>query len=284
MNGPITETGQLTDALLERFAALIYAKCGMRITSQKRALLSNRLRRRLRATGDTDFESYYRRLISLPAQHPEWDQFLQEVTTHESYLFRDEAHWRWFQAEFLPGAWSAAERRERGRELRIWSAACSTGDEAYTIAACVAARLPQFAEWRVEILGTDIGVSALADAERGAFGARAMRLVPREFRQRFFEENRAGESWTARPLLRQMLTFRRHNLLEPLRARPFHAVFLKNVLIYFDAASKRAALQQIARMLLPGGYLICGAAEGVMGMLPGFHRIHPWLYQQRSEG
>ncbi len=270
----------LGDALLERFSALIYERSGVRVPPQKKTLLSNRLRRRLRATGLPSFDAYYRRLTELPENHPEWAEFLQEVTTHETYLFRDEVHWTWLQRVYLPEVILAASRGERPRELRFWSAACSTGDEAYTIAACIASRLPQIDQWRVEILGTDLGAGAIARAQEGKFGARAMRLVPPEIRRRFFIEDRASQTWTAGPELRSMVTFRRHNLMTPIISRPFDMVFLKNVLIYFDAESKRRALKYVGGAVRPGGYLVTGAAEGVLDLLPGFVRLQSWLHRK----
>lgn len=270
----------LSDSLLERFSALIYTRSGVRVPLHKKALLSNRLRRRLRATGLPDFDAYYRQLCLLPSNAPEWAEFLQEVTTHETYLFRDEVHWTWFQNTYLAEISAAATRGDRPRELRIWSAACSTGDEAYTIAACVAARLPNFSQWRVEILGTDLGAGAVAQAEQATFGLRAMRLVPADVRRRYFDEDRAAQTWTAAPLLRRMVTFRRHNLMTPLVSRPFDVAFLKNVLIYFDAGSKRTALSYVGDALRPGGYLVTGAAEGVADLVRGFARVQSWLHRK----
>jgi chemotaxis protein methyltransferase CheR len=280
MNQPPWSNSVLSDPLLDGFAALIYAQSGIRVSEHKRALLSNRLRRRLRATGEQDFSAYFQRLRSLPSHDPEWGHFLQEVSTHETYLFRDEAHWQWFGGVFAAEHSAAARRGRRTRQLRVWSAACSTGDEAYTIAACLAARLSDLDSWKLEILGTDLGAEAIAHAERGVFSARSMRMVPQVYRRRFFEENRREGTWTARPVLRRMTAFRRHNLMTPLGGSPFDVVFLKNVLIYFDSASKRVVLEHVAQMLTSGGYLVCGAAEGVFDLLSGFDRIQPWLYRK----
>ena len=170
---------QVSEAELARFAALIYARTGIRVSPQKRTLLSNRLRRRLRVTGIAGFGAYYEHLKRLRSHDPEWDAFLQEITTHETYLFRDEKHWEWFCREFLAECQAQAAAGQRRRTLRIWSAACSTGDEPVTAACCAAACLADFSQWSVRIVGTDIGVGALEQARAGVFGQRAMRLVPR---------------------------------------------------------------------------------------------------------
>jgi chemotaxis protein methyltransferase CheR len=276
---PIGRVEQVSDSLLNRYAELIYARTGIRISPQKKMLLSNRLRRRLRSTGIKDFEAYHEHLKRLPARDPEWDAFIQEITTHETYLFRDESQWNWFRNEYLPDL-AASHRSARERpSLRIWSAACSTGDEAYTLACCVAACL-DLSRWHVHILASDIGVGALEQAKASVFGARAMRLVPTDYKRRFFTKARDVEAWNAAPVLTGMLTFRQHNLMEPLHERPFDLVLLKNVLIYFNAQSKATVLHNARAVVRPDGLLVSGMAEGVGDYLRDFQRLKPWLFRK----
>jgi chemotaxis protein methyltransferase CheR len=271
---------QVSDAELAKFAELIYARTGIRVSPQKKTLLSNRLRRRLRDTGIASFDDYYKHLCNLRPNAPEWDAFLQEVTTHETYLFRDESQWDWFQHDFLPAHDADCRKSGRPRSLRIWSAACSTGDEAMTIACCVAACLANFSNWNVQIVGTDIGVGAVEQARTAVFGDRAMRLVPENYRTRFFTKAKDAQIWQAKPMLTAMASFRQHNLMAPLRESPFDLVFLKNVLIYFDAASKLTVLSNVRSAIRPGGLLVAGAAEGVSDLIKDFERIQPWLYRK----
>jgi len=270
---------QVTDAELARYAELIYQRTGIRVPPQKKTLLSNRLRRRLRETGIVGFAAYYDHLTRLKPSDPEWDAFLQEITTHETYLFRDEAQWKWFGAVYLPRLAEEA-RHGRRRSLRIWSAACSTGDEAYTAACCIAASLPNYAQWQIRILGTDIGAGAVETARAGRFGARAMRLVPESYRKRYFVKTADAEIWEARPVLTGMVEFRQHNLMHPLRERPFDLVFLKNVLIYFAAASKRQVVNHVRSLICPGGLLVAGPTEGIGDLLKDYVRLQPWLHQR----
>ena len=157
----VMTTEQVTDVQLSRYAKLIYDRTGIKISPQKKTLLSNRLRRRLKATGISGYDKYYQHLRQLSDDDLEWDLFLEEITTHETYLFRDDAQWKWFVDTYLPSLQAAVRNGERKQTLRIWSAACSTGDEAYTIASCVADRLINASQWKIEIVGTDIGVGAL---------------------------------------------------------------------------------------------------------------------------
>jgi chemotaxis protein methyltransferase CheR len=270
---------QVSDAQLSRYAELIYARTGIRVSPQKKLLLSNRLRRRLRSTGIGTFEEYYEHLKKLPHRDPEWDAFVQEITTHETYLFRDETHWEWFRNEYLPGLAAAnPSSRQRG-SLRIWSAACSSGDEAYSAACCIAAH-PDVSRWQVHILGTDIGLGALEQAKAGVFGQRAMRLVPADYQRRFFKKASDVDAWTAMPVLTDMLAFRQHNLMEPFHERPFDLVFLKNVLIYFGKQSKTTVLHNVRAAMRPGGLIVTGMAEGVADLLRDFQRLRPWLFRK----
>ena len=276
----INKDAQVSDAQLARYASLIYDKTGIRISPQKKTLLSNRLRRRLRATGLTCFDAYFNKLKSLLANDPEWDAFLQEITTHETYLFRDTVQWDWLRDKYLADLQSAARRGEREKKLNVWSAACSTGDEAYTIASCIADRLMGNSEWKINILGTDIGVGALESARAANFGERAMRHVPAEYKRKYFTSDQVRETWEPKPQLRDWMKFKQHNLLQPMRHEPFDLIVLKNVLIYFDAASKEPVADHICRALKPGGFLITGPAEGVSDNLTSLTRIQGWLHQK----
>ena len=270
---------QVTDAQLSRYADLIYARTGIRVSPQKKALLSNRLRRRLRSTGIETFEQYYQHLKRLPPKDAEWDAFLQEITTHETYLFRDQSHWDWFRDVYLPER-VAARPKTGPAWLRIWSAACSTGDEAFTAAVCIAACMTDLSRWKIQILGTDIGKGAIEQAKKPVFSDRAMRLVPDAYKKSYFSKSKNADVWQPKSILTDMVSFRQHNLLEPLRERSFDLVFLKNVLIYFDRDSKIQAMAQIKAALRPGGLLVAGPADGAAELLRDYQRINSWLMRK----
>ncbi|UUO08764.1 protein-glutamate O-methyltransferase CheR [Blastopirellula sp. J2-11] len=269
----------VTDSQLKRYAKLIYDVAGVEISPHKKQLLSNRVRRRLKVTGIDSFEAYYKKLVALPVTDEEWDHFLQEVTTHETYLFRDDSNWNWFRTEYLPQIVSEARTSGRAKKLRVWSAACSTGDEACTVACCAAEAIAAHSQWEIKILGTDIGVGAVRDATAAKFNERAMRLTPPLLRKKFFDEIKGEACWTPKPQLRKTMSFRQHNLLDPLNERPFDVIFLKNVLIYFNTESKLRVLENIKRVMQPGSLLVLGAAEGVSELLSGYERVKSWLYR-----
>lgn len=267
----------VTPSQLQRYAALVYEKIGVTIPAQKTTLLSNRLRRRLRATGIKSYDEYYAKLVSSSVTDPEWQAFLQEITTHETYLFRDEVHWKWFSDDFLRNVRDEGARGTRPKTLRIWSAACSTGDEAATIACCIAEVIPEAKEWRIEIVGTDIGAGSVAQAKAATFNERSMRNVSPARRTRFFTHTPDGR-YQLKPELQRWQQFRVHNLLKPLGDRTFDVVFLKNVLIYFDKPSKRRVIEAMRGSMRPGTYLVTGAAEGVADLLGEFESLQAWLH------
>lgn len=269
----------VTPQQLDRFAKLIYQRIGVTISPQKITLLSNRLRRRLKQNNFADYDAYYEFLAKAPPSHAEWEGFLQEVTTHETYLFRDPHHWEWLRDKYVPELMSGVRAGRRRPQVRVWSAACSSGDEATTIACCFADRLPSLTEWKVEILGTDIGADTVRQARSTTFGERAIRLVPDSYRKRFFSKSDDGRTLVAKSAIRDLLRFEVHNLLEPLREQPFDLIVLKNVLIYFDAASKRRVLANIRAALRPGGTIITGPADGATEFLKDLETTQGWLHR-----
>ena len=167
---------ELTDGEYQKYCELIYRITGIRITENKRVMVSNRVRRRLRATGIAGFAHYYAFLIS-PAGADEMPLFLDAITTNETYFFRDTQNYDWLGNLFLPEIIQQAALRKRSKTLRIWSAACSTGEEPYSVALKVLAKKQVMAGWRITILGTDLSGAVLNAARAGIYDARAVHLI-----------------------------------------------------------------------------------------------------------
>jgi chemotaxis protein methyltransferase CheR len=270
---------ELTDDEFGRFRALIYRVAGIRIPPTKRVMVSNRLRRRLRATGIVGFSAYYAHLTSA-AGEGEMPRFLDEITTNETYFYRDLQHYQWLAEAFLPEVAQQAGLRRRPRRLRIWSAACSTGEEPYSIALKLLASRPQLPGWSLTVLGTDLSEAALDSARAASYDEKAMRLVPLDERRTRFDHDAAAGRWTLKPEARALVSWRAHNLLTPLREEPFDCIFIKNVLIYFDEDSKRVVVGRLIDQLAEGGYLVVGPTEGIHKMLDPLARHRTWLYQK----
>src|SRR5271168_1680015 len=146
---------ELTEEEYRKFCELIYRVAGIRIAENKRVMVTNRVRRRLRATEIKTFAEYYSFLIS-PAGNVEMPLFLDAITTNETYFFRDTQNYDWLGDTFLPEILQQAIARKRPKSLRVWSAACSTGEEPYSIALKLLARKPLLTGWRMTVLGTDL--------------------------------------------------------------------------------------------------------------------------------
>ncbi len=272
---------ELTDEEFKKFCALIYRVAGIRIADNKRVLVANRVRRRLRATGIKTFAEYYAFLTS-PAGGGEMPLFLDAITTNETYFYRDHQHYQWLGQAFLPEILEHAAQRKRPRVLRIWSAACSTGEEPYSIALKVMAVKQQFSGWRINLVGTDLSGSVLASARTGSYDERAVHLVGPDERRRYFEEDAKTKRWAVKNEVRSMVTWKLHNLLAPLKEEPFDCIFLKNVLIYFDTASKQTVVRNVLAAMGKGAYLVIGPTEGIYTMLDPLTKLKPWLYQKQS--
>ncbi len=270
---------ELTDEECARFCGLIYRAAGIRIADNKRVMISNRVRRRLRATGIASFKEYYTFLTS-PAGTGEMPLFLDVITTNETYFFRDPQHYQWLGKEFLPEIARRAAGHKHPRRLRIWSAACSTGEEPYSMAIEILEKRPLFAGWKVQVLGTDISGAALADARAGRYDARSVRHVDPGRLLAFFDEDRETGLWTVKPDVKAQVAWKLHNLLSPLHDEPFDCIFIKNVLIYFDKESKQVVVKNLVAALAAGGFLVVGPTEGVHNMLDPLVRVRPWLYQK----
>ena len=213
----MTETGTLGDEDFQRFLALIYRVSGISIPTTKRVLVSNRVRRRLKATGIADFPAYYSYLTSR-AGAAEMPRFLDEITTNETYFFRDAHQYAWLGQKFVPEMAELGRKNARPKRLRIWSAAASSGAELYSIALTLAEQRGQIPRWPISLLGTDLSEAVLEEARIGSYDERVLRHVSPEMRGRYFSHDATARRWTIKPEIRAMATWKTHNLLMPLES------------------------------------------------------------------
>ncbi|MGY8770369.1 MAG: CheR family methyltransferase [Pirellulales bacterium] len=181
----------------------------------------------------------------------------------------------------MPELLKEVSQNKRPKNQRVWSANCSTGDEGHSIACCVLDGIGLQQGWKINIVGTDIGVGAVEKAREGVFNQRAMKLVPPVMKKRYFDQMGKVDVWKAKPTISKLINFKQHNLLNPVSERPFDLVFLKNVLIYFNNESKKTAIKHVANAMKPGSYLVAGGAEGIGDLMQGYERLHPWLFRKQ---
>lgn len=249
-----------TEREFRLFQQLVYEHAGIHLAPVKRALLSGRLSRRLRELGLRTFGAYYEFMQA--HGDDERTEFINRITTNETSFFREPNHFEFLQREIL-------SRAERGRPLRIWSAGCSTGEEPYSIAMLVREALGDGA---AEILATDISTRVLAEAAAGEWPIEKASQIPITLLRNHMLKGIGPKHghFAARPELRQMIQFAPLNLNDdlayaPLR-RQFHAIFCRNVLIYFDRESKLRVIANLLDCLTPDGFLFVGHAESLSGV------------------
>jgi chemotaxis protein methyltransferase CheR len=246
-----------------RISEMIYADAGIQLSEGKAALVYARLAKRLRALRMQAFRDYCD-LVASPAGSDERQEMLTSLTTNVTKFFREPHHFEHMRAHVLkPFAQGAA----RGGRLRLWSAACSTGQEPYTIAIALLSAWPDAVNHDVKILATDIDRNVLATAEAGVYAENLLEGVSAEQRKRFFEPAGAGGSGLrVNAAIRKLVTFRQFNLVEawPMSG-PFQAIFCRNVVIYFDEPTQQAIWEKFAPRLTPEGALYIGHSERVTG-------------------
>ncbi len=248
---------------------LLKAESGLNLGDDKREMVEGKLRPLLKELGLSSHSQLLLALFKPGAEHLR-ARVAQAVTVQESYFFRDRVPFQYFADVMLPAPMA---RREETRRLRIWCAAAATGQEPYSLAMVLAGKERVLAGWTVEIVATDFVEDALAKARKGVYsqfevqrGLPVTQLI-KHFRQ-------VGSAWEIDPALRDGVDFRAHNLLDDCGALGlFDVIFCRNVLIYFDEATKRAVLARLAGQLASDGTLVLGAAETVTGLSAEFMAV-----------
>ncbi len=251
--------------------AEIHAHCGLWYRDGSAYLLEKRLQPRLQALGLSDFSAYHRHLRFDPAREAELDEAADILTTNETYFYREPYQLNAFTREILP-AIAAANARQR--RLRILSAGCSTGEEAYTLAALVK-ESGQFEGWDVEIVGSDISRRCVAQARAGAYGEHAFRMPDAATMRRWFHLR--GGKWVVDEALRAMVRFQRENLVAPNAlgtVSRLDVVFCRNMMIYFDLPARRALLKRLHQKMREGGWLLLGHSESLLNVTADFELVH----------
>jgi chemotaxis protein methyltransferase CheR len=274
----------VTDREFREFAAFVHRQTGIALNETKRPLVCARLRKRLRYYGYVRLQQYYNHLTERDPEGDELVRMVNALTTNKTDFFREAHHFTLLRTELLA-------RRAAGdgpRRLRVWSAGCSSGEEAYSIAFTVLAGLPDAADWDVRILASDIDTEMLARAERGVYPADRAAGVPATLRERFFLRGRGASAGLVRvrPEATRLVTFRRINLRDeswPIRIA-FDAIFCRNVLIYFDRALQQDVVGRLVDYLQPGGCLFLGHSESLLGMGTGLRPVGKTVYRKVPHG
>ncbi len=262
----------------EDFAALrdlVKSLTGINLSDQKRELVYGRLSRRLRALQLASFQQYRKLLAANPQ---ELVQLTNAITTNLTAFFRERHHFDYLREQVLA---PIAADPCAARRVRIWSAGCSTGEEAYSIAMTVIEALPDLTRWDVRILATDLDSDVLARARAGIYASERMRGMDPERLGRFFTEHRAGTavSYQVVPELAALITFKQLNLMHNLPMKgPLDAIFCRNTVIYFDKDTQRDLFRRIAVLQQSGGKLFLGHSESLFQVSDDYTLIGRTVY------
>ena len=245
-----------------KLRALIYKETGMLFEDKKDYYISARVQQRMEKTGSKSFNEYYHTLL-FSNPRDELQRFIEAITINETYFFRDFPQLQGFAEKVLP---PYLERKKTARDLKlkIWSAACSTGEEAYTLSIIFQEMIDDYSKWNTEILATDVDRNVLDHASKGLYGERSMKDTPLPYKQKYFL--RQDDEWQVLKHTKDPIKFLQLNFIDRLAMRSIQGldfVFCRNVLIYFDDDSRKKVINSLYDSLNPGGYLFLGHSESI---------------------
>ncbi|HXU74161.1 MAG TPA: protein-glutamate O-methyltransferase CheR [Polyangia bacterium] len=273
--------GRIDDQSFALLSRLVHRVAGIHLPPPKRALVEARLSRRLRAVGAPTFLDYYH---YASRDEAELVQLVDAITTNETRFFRDPAHFALLRERVVPRWHALAAAGRRSAHVRAWSAACSTGEEPYSLAMTLQAELEP--GWRTEVLATDLSTRVLKQAQAGEWPVERARQVPEPYRKRFLLRGTGQHEGRMRAVssLKESIRFLRCNLhRDVLPAAQHDVIFCCNVLIYFDRPTRRAVVARLLERLAPDGLLFLGSAEIVDPGLP-VRKIAPNVYAHAASG
>jgi len=267
---------KLSDKDFEVFRDFIYNHCGIYFHTSKKYFLESRLARRIEATKSPSLMAYMGLVKNGPGKSDELLKLLDEITTNETCFFRNPPQLKALENVFLPEI-VAAKGKIGFRKLRIWSAGSSSGEEAYTMAMILLEkRATILKDWIIEIVGTDISETVIAQAREGVYNAYSVRNTPEFYKKKYFREEQGGR-FVLSPDVKKLVSFNHLNLYEDAKMvfmKSFDFIFCANVLIYFDLASKTKVVQHYYNNLQPYGYFFVGQSESLHGVNDKFKTVH----------
>jgi chemotaxis protein methyltransferase CheR len=251
---------------------IIYEYSGIYFDDNSKYFVESRLQASVRRHQFTSFRDYYYYLKYDRQRDDELAAIIDVLTIHETYFFREDRQLKAFTDEILAGFHE--NRKGMDRTLRIWSAGCSTGEEAYTIAMLILDK-PEFKDWHVDILGTDISHRVIQVARRGVYNGASFRSTPQTYIDRYFVREDQGHR--INDSVRKPITFSQMNLMDTARialVQPMDIIFCRNVIIYFDLAAKKKVIDSFHGRLIEGGFLLLGHSESLLNISTVFQLKH----------
>ena len=237
---------------------IVYKESGIHLSDIKQDMVYSRLARRLRALNLKRFDDYCRYVEDNFAA--EIGHTINAITTNLTHFFREEHHFDMLKGTIIP---ELLKNKPRGKRLRIWSAGCSTGEEPYSIAMCLKDTLPKSNDWDAKILASDLDTTVIEKCRSGIYDVKRVDPIEDKSVKRWFRpQDATGKNVVVDDELKQMITFKQLNLMDPWPVKgPFDVIFCRNVIIYFDKPTQQKLFARFYELLAPGGYLFLGHSE-----------------------
>ncbi len=268
----------LSDDEFNKLRSLVFKVSGISLADTKKELVISRFSRRVKGLKLNSFSEYYNLLVS-PSGFTEVQNFINSITTNKTDFFRESHHFDFIISNFIP------EILAKGKKpVRIWSAACSTGEEPYTIAMVMHRHLVEPYSIPVKIFASDIDTNALKTASAGVYDSQTISPIPEHYLKRYFlrgKDNNKG-LFKIKNEIREMVTFKKLNFIaeEYPITNTFDIIFCRNVIIYFNAETKKLVISKILRFLNEGGYLMMGHSETLFNIIDGLVYLKNTIYQK----
>ncbi len=268
---------EMTEEEYHKLAQLIYKVSGISLKDSKQALLTSRLAGVLAQSGRKNFTEYYNSLVNDPSGAAV-AALVDRITTNHTYFMREPAHFNYFRDTVLP----SLKKTVTDKDMRIWCAACSTGEEPYTLAMILDEFLDaDKSRWDSQVLATDLSEKVLKDAARGVYAQERIEPLPSLWKQKYLKRLPDG-SYEFVERIKKEVIYRRFNLIEPVYPfrKKFHVIFCRNVMIYFDSDTRASIINKLYDVTEPGGYLFIGHSEAIDRTKSRYKYIMPAVYQK----
>ena len=262
----------ISEALLNKFCSLIYDTFGISLNQSKRDMVQAKIERLVKKNNLDSYDAYY--LFVSKRTNPYWQEFVDEITVHQSGFFRENNHFEYIRSQ-LRTILENNNRITKSNEIRVWSAGCSTGEEPYTLAMVLKEWLPS--EIAVKILATDLSERTIANAQKGAYPLTIKKDMDQYYLLQYFTH--FDEGYEVKPQVKDMVTFRSFNLMEPFPFQNnFDMIFCRNVMIYFDAKIQQELISKFYDVLTVGGLLFIGHSESLVNKQHNYRYLEPTIY------
>lgn len=275
LQGPVLEIADF-----HRISSYVYHECGIKLGIEKKIMVESRLQQRLRALRLEAFNDYVRFVFDNGDNNPEIRNMIDRLTTNKTDFYREPEHFNYLTETVLP----EFNQQQAGEQFRVWSAACSSGEEAYTIAMVIEEFKEIITRFSYSVLGTDLSVSMLEKARTAVYTEQKADSIPSALRKKYLLKSIDRNQKRIRiiPEIRQYVSFHQVNLVkDPFeKYGPFDAIFCRNVLIYFDRATQVKVVEALFQQIIPGGYLFVGHSEALTNFNLPLVQIRPSIYKK----